>query len=333
MSNQPSISVIIPTYNYAKFIQEAINSVLDSDFPQDQIEIIVIDDGSTDKTAEVIQTYQDRVKYISQKNSGKAWATKVGIEQAQGKYLFNLDADDLFCPNKIKEVVNIFEGDKDIVHVAHPAIYWNVNDDTKVPESIPSVLLENKIDGKKLLSYFYQRRILFGGGSTFAARTEVLKTLDIPKNVDMFIDEYLVLLTVNGGYSFFVKQPLSVWRIHGNNFSDLTSDRDRESYKIKSQRRMASMEAVLSKLREQSFEPEIIKIYSLKNKVENIAIKEQLGQKSIADILELWIYIFSNLKVFQKDIFRIIKNYTILNRSLPISLLKILKQIKITIAR
>ena len=331
MSNQPSISVIIPTYNYAKFIQEAINSVLDSDFPQDQIEIIVIDDGSTDKTAEVIQTYQDRVKYIYQKNSGKAWATKVGIEQAQGKYLFNLDADDLFCPNKIKEVVNIFEGDKDIVHVAHPAIYWNVNDDTKVPESIPSVLLGNKIDGKNLLSYFYQRRILFGGGSTFAARAEVLKTLDIPKNVDMFIDEYLVLLTVNSGYSFFVNQPLSVWRIHGKNFSDLTSDR--ESYKIKSQRRMASMEAVLSKLIEQPFEPEIIKIYSLKTKVENIAIKEQLGQKSIADILELWIYIFSNFKWFQKDILKIIKSYTILNRSLPISLLKILKQMKKKIAK
>lgn len=117
-------SVIIPTYNYGKFIEEAIESVLNQNFPQEKIEIIVIDDDSTDNMREVTAKYKERVRYISQKNSGKAWATKVGIDEANGKYIFNLDADDIFLPNKIQKIVNIFEKDRDIIHIGHPAIYW-----------------------------------------------------------------------------------------------------------------------------------------------------------------------------------------------------------------
>src|SRR5688500_5842068 len=96
----PLISVIIPTYNYGQFICQAIDSVLRSEFPQEEIEIIVIDDGSVDDTAYKAKMYGDRVRYVTQKNLGKAWATQVGINLSRGKYIFNLDADDLFLPNK-----------------------------------------------------------------------------------------------------------------------------------------------------------------------------------------------------------------------------------------
>lgn len=326
----PLITVIIPTYNYSRYICEAVDSVLNLDRIGDEIEIIVIDDGSTDDTPEVIKVYQDRIKYLRQENQGKASATKVGIDCASGKYLFNLDADDIFLPSKIKNVVNIFESDRDIVHVSHPATYWNVNDNTKTVEAIPEEIIETKLWGKKLLSYFYKQRMLFGGGSTFATRTDVAKKFKIPKAVDMYIDEYLVLLSLREGYSYFIKDPLSVWRIHGKNFSDVSLDR--EYYQRKSQRSISSMEAVLESLIEQEFDPEIVKFYTLKNQVAIAAIKESLGEKSLSDIINIWSYILKNFRVPPKELVKIIKHYTILNRSLPTPILKLLKEAKKTIA-
>jgi glycosyltransferase involved in cell wall biosynthesis len=330
IQNNPLVSVIIPTYNYGKFIREAIDSVLNSGFTQSQVEIIVIDDGSIDDTSEIVKAYKDRVNYIAQKNSGKAWATKVGIDCAKGEYVFNLDADDLFLPNKLQNVVDIFETDRDIIHVAHPAIYWNVDDDTRVTEPIPDVVMGRKIWGKELLSYFYKRRILFGGGSTFAARAEALKRCIIPKEVDMYIDEYLVLNILNQeGDSFFIEQPLSIWRIHGKNFSNESSSW--ASSEAKAQRSMRSMEAVLANVMAGDFEEYIKKLYLLKFKVLDLALKEQKEKKSLGDILNMWLYILSNFPSFGKDSLSIIKNYTILNRTLPTPILRKLRQAKGTL--
>jgi hypothetical protein len=170
--------------------------------------------------------------------------------------------------------------------------------------------------------------MLFGGGSTFATRTEVAKKFKIPKEVDMYIDEYLVLLSLKEGYSYFLKDPLSVWRIHGKNFSDVSFDR--EEYQRKSQRSIRSMNAVLQSLMEQEFDPEIVNLYTLKNQVMIAAIKESLGEKSISDIVSLWSYILKNFRVTPIELVKIIKHYTIVNRSLPTPILKLLKEIKKT---
>jgi glycosyltransferase involved in cell wall biosynthesis len=326
ISKNPLVSVIIPTYNYGKFICEAIDSVLDSDFPQSQLEIVVIDDGSTDDTSERVKVYQDKVKYIFQENAGKAWATKVGIDIARGQYLFNLDADDLFLPNKIQSVVDVFEQDRDIIHVAHPAIYWNVDDNSKVSEPIPQVLMGQKMGGKELLSYLYKRRMLFGGGSTFAARTEELKRCLIPKEVDMYIDEYLVLITLNQGYSFFIEQPLSIWRIHKKNFSQESSTL--ASSEEKFTRNMKSVKAVLENVQAGDFTEDIKKLYLLNVKVLDLAFKEQIDSKSLSDIGDIWLYIVRNFRVFEKDIFLIIKKYTLLNRTLPTPVIRMLQAAK-----
>lgn len=324
MESQPLVSIILPTYNYASFICEAIDSVLNSDFNQNDVEIIVIDDGSRDDTLERLRAYKSKIKYIYQENSGKARATQVGIECARGKYLFNLDSDDLFLPNKIKEVVSIFEKDREIVHVAHPTIYWDVINNTKDVEPIPKLLMERKINGKDLLSYFYKRNMLFGGGSTFAAHTEILKNLTIPKEAKLFVDEYLLLFTLNSGYSFFIEQPLSMYRIHGKNDSNRKYSSDID----KTNRDLKCLEAILSAILQNDFQADIKKLYLLKTKVADISLKEQLKQKSFHEVLDIWLYVMSNIKIFKQDIFRIIKAYTILNRSIPTSVLKLLKQAK-----
>ncbi|MGB7441354.1 MAG: glycosyltransferase family 2 protein [Coleofasciculaceae cyanobacterium] len=328
MNCTPLVTVIIPTYNYGQFICQAVDSILNSEFPQSEIEIIIVDDGSTDDTSEKIKTYGDRVKYIFQENLGKAWATRVAIEHSQGKYLFNLDADDFFLTNKIQEVVNVFAQDSNIVHVAHPAIHWNISDDIKTVEAIPRSLIGQKTSGRQLLSYFYNRKIIFGGGSTFAGRTEVLKNLCIPKEVDMFIDEYLILFTLNQGNSYFIEEPLSVWRVHKKNYSGGAADHSLINTKM--QRSIKSQEAVLDSLQNSNLEEEIKILYQLKVKVATLATKEQRGQKSFSDIYEIWLYVLKNLSKFNQDIFLIIKSYTLLNRSLPSGIIKLIKTMKST---
>ena len=93
----PKVSVIIPTYNYGKYIEKAIDSVLAQTYKD--FEIIVVDDGSTDNTREIIETrYKDKVRYFYQENKGAPVARNKGIKESMGEYLVFLDADDWLMP-------------------------------------------------------------------------------------------------------------------------------------------------------------------------------------------------------------------------------------------
>jgi glycosyltransferase involved in cell wall biosynthesis len=101
-----NISVIIPAYNVAELIGRAITSVLSQEFPPQ--EILVIDDGSTDSTAEVVKNYPG-VKYVYKPNGGAASARNIGIANAQGDWVAFLDADDEWLPNHLQAVTSIIQ--------------------------------------------------------------------------------------------------------------------------------------------------------------------------------------------------------------------------------
>ncbi|MDQ3089309.1 MAG: glycosyltransferase, partial [Acidobacteriota bacterium] len=106
------ISVVIPTYNYADFIAEAVKSVLAQTFPI--FETIVVDDGSSDNTEEVIAKFGDKVKYIKQKNGGVCAARNNGVKNAGGDFIAFLDADDAWLPEKIEKQIAKFNEDDQI---------------------------------------------------------------------------------------------------------------------------------------------------------------------------------------------------------------------------
>ena len=108
----PKVSVIIPSYNCARYLPEAIESVLDQTY-QDY-EIIVINDGSTDQTSEVITPYLEQIRYVYQENQGAGEARNRGLYLARGELIAFLDADDLFLPHKLKEQVAILEEREEI---------------------------------------------------------------------------------------------------------------------------------------------------------------------------------------------------------------------------
>jgi glycosyltransferase involved in cell wall biosynthesis len=101
----PVVSVIIPTFNRARFVVEAIESVLAQTFAA--LEVIVIDDGSTDETARVLAPYGERIRYLRTENRGISAARNTGMRAARGQYIAWLDDDDLWLPEKIAIQVEV----------------------------------------------------------------------------------------------------------------------------------------------------------------------------------------------------------------------------------
>lgn len=99
-----AVSVVIPAYNVAATIGQAVDSALAQDFPDK--EIIVVNDGSTDSTGEVLRSYGDRIRVIEQDNRGQSGACNVAIGAAQGEYLAFLDSDDYWLPGRIAKTLN-----------------------------------------------------------------------------------------------------------------------------------------------------------------------------------------------------------------------------------
>lgn len=112
----PLVSVIIPTYNHAKYVCRAINSVLEQTYKN--YEIIVVDDGSTDDTREVLEPYMDKIKYIYQENKGLAASRNTGIRAAKGDCLQFLDADDIILPQGLDIQVKFLKTHPDVDVVA-----------------------------------------------------------------------------------------------------------------------------------------------------------------------------------------------------------------------
>lgn len=100
----PMVSIIIPCFNYARFLSEAIDSALGQTY--EECEVIVVDDGSTDNSAEVAQKYGKSIRYLYQENQGHSAARNTGIRMARGEFVVFLDADDVLQPRMVATSMN-----------------------------------------------------------------------------------------------------------------------------------------------------------------------------------------------------------------------------------
>lgn len=101
------ISVVVPAYNVEAFIGEAIESIFAQGIPAEDLEIIVVDDGSTDGTADRARAFGDRVRVVTQANGGPGAARNTGLELVQGEFLAFLDADDFWSDDKLRTQLQI----------------------------------------------------------------------------------------------------------------------------------------------------------------------------------------------------------------------------------
>lgn len=117
----PTVSVVIPTYNRARLVMEAVDSVLEQSFRD--FELVVIDDGSTDGTAERLAPYGDRIRLCRQENRGASAARNAGIRRARGRYICFLDSDDLWLKDKLQAQMDLVVRDP-LVKVCHTEEIW-----------------------------------------------------------------------------------------------------------------------------------------------------------------------------------------------------------------
>jgi len=158
MNKEPEISVVIPTYNESRYLKEAISSILNQTYKK--IEVIVVDDGSTDDTREIVKSFDDpRIIYIFQKNRGPSNARNVGIKRVNRKYIAFLDSDDLWLKEKLEKQVDFMEKNSEIGLLGTGC--YEVNDKVKIlgKKIFP---VKNKILQKDLIKYnpFIQSSIM-----------------------------------------------------------------------------------------------------------------------------------------------------------------------------
>jgi glycosyltransferase involved in cell wall biosynthesis len=147
MKNKPTVTAVIPAYNYGCFLSEAIDSVLSQTYLVH--EVIVVDDGSTDNTPEVAGRYGDRIHLIRTANQGVSAARNAAIAVSKGDLIALLDADDRWLPAKIERQVAAFDGDPTIGMVHSGARIFDSNTNATLCEILP----ETKIDFHDMLTW------------------------------------------------------------------------------------------------------------------------------------------------------------------------------------
>lgn len=209
----PRVSVLINTYNYGSFIEEAIDSALAQDFPAEQMEIIVVDDGSTDDTAERVKKYGDSVRYFYKENGDQPSAVAFGVSRARGEVVAILDADDVWLPSKVSRVMVEFARHPGAVMVYHRYVFWDCRENTSWEPDDPSETSGDVLaDRRKLLTYCAPPM------SSLVFRREALERIsDIPLNRRFAYDLYLTSAALFLGPIACVPDVLTKNRIHGKN--------------------------------------------------------------------------------------------------------------------
>ena len=211
--SEPLISIVIPAYNYARFLPEAIGSALAQTYGR--TEVIVVDDGSTDNTPEVVKPFLERIHYHRKINGGLSAARNTGTELAKGEFLIFLDADDLLLPEMAAHSWHaVRDGSCDIQLVASMSLIMDHLGQLR-DEDHPAPLTVNRFIQREDLvvtsrfpvpSLIRKQALLdIGGFDTSLRSTE---------DRDMWIK------IASRGKVLFLGQPLSVKRLHGENMSN-----------------------------------------------------------------------------------------------------------------
>jgi glycosyltransferase involved in cell wall biosynthesis len=211
----PRVTALIDTYNQGRFVEEAIESALSQDFPASDMEILVVDDGSTDDTRSRVEKFGGRVRYLWKPNGGQASALNLGFEQARGEIVAPLDGDDVWLPQKVRRIVEEFERHPEAAVVYHPYIYWDPEQNTSDPDTnFYPVTGRMPLETKALLRYGS-----YGTCSMALRRGAVAALFPIPTILRVFADTYLVMLLPFIGNVVGVPEPLTRYRQHGSNLT------------------------------------------------------------------------------------------------------------------
>jgi len=219
----PEVSVIMPVYNGEKFLAEAIESVLNQTYHD--LELIVVNDGSTDRSQEIIESYSDpRVRNIIQTNKGLPIARNAGIEASNGKLITFLDCDDVYLPDSVMRRIKYFEENTRCRFLYADSVLINENGRTLAKSTWQFQRVE-PISGKCFRELFLKGTFL--NTCSVMMRREILDQVGTFDRTFRHALDYDLWLRIAYHYSFDVlKVPVVKYRRHSSNMSNRTANED-----------------------------------------------------------------------------------------------------------
>jgi glycosyltransferase involved in cell wall biosynthesis len=206
------ISVVIPTYNYGRFVGEAIDSALGQTMPP--LEVVVVDDGSTDDTRERLAKYGDRIKYVHQANRGLSGARNTGIRKARGEWIALLDSDDLWHPQKLEHLAVALAVQPDLQAIATDTVVFS---DT-IPALPPVVATPDKLRTITLRDLIYG--VHFSGGSGAMIRRACFDKIGLFDETLRAVEDLDMWIRIASEFKMArLLEPLTVVRVHPTSMS------------------------------------------------------------------------------------------------------------------
>ncbi|HUA04682.1 MAG TPA: glycosyltransferase [Solirubrobacteraceae bacterium] len=214
----PMVSVVLCAYNYEQFVARALESALAQDYPADRLEIVVIDDGSTDSTGPIVDEIAGRnpgrVRVVHQPNAGYIAATNRGLAESDGELIALLDADDVWRPDKTRRQVEMFQADAGLGLVFSDMAV--VDEDERVIR--PSKLFDyGPIRENRLAALLFEN---FATTSSIMVRASLGNAYaPVPAHIP-FADWWIALHVAVCASIDYVPEPLALYRMHGSNMTN-----------------------------------------------------------------------------------------------------------------
>lgn len=249
-ASEPLVSVLINNYNYARFLREAIDSALNQTYRN--TEVIVVDDGSTDDSSEIIASYGDRIIPVLKENGGQASAFNAGFAASHGEWICLLDSDDVWFPTKVEKVVKATRSWPEAALIYH-----------RVQPASADLRPTRKVFPAGVFRGDISARVKSGGGWWAAAptsalclsRQSMLRIGTVPEeDLPICADGYLFCIAPFLGPVMGMRDCLAQYREHGSNYFNGAWNGDRQATVRKLKRRQQLirrlMVCVNSRLRE-----------------------------------------------------------------------------------
>jgi glycosyltransferase involved in cell wall biosynthesis len=229
---KPFVSVLIDTYNHERFIEQAIVSVLEQDFPASDREILVVDDGSTDRTPEIVRKFEPHLRLLRKPNGGQASAFNVGIPECKGEIIAFLDGDDWWEKTKLSVVSSELAAHPEIGTIGHGLL--EVDEAGKrFASNTPDRVYETRLKDTQQAREFIPLRS-FLGTSRLTVRRRILQCVTpLPEALSVEADELLATHAAAVSGARVLQQALTNYRLHSGNlyqFSEWSREKAKRKY-------------------------------------------------------------------------------------------------------
>ena len=240
---KPFVTALIDTFNQEAFIEKALNGVLQQGLGASELEILVVDDGSSDRTPEIVEKFVPGVRLLRKSNGGQASAFNAAIPEAQGEIVAFLDGDDWWAPGKLAAVMKAFANDPQVGLVGHGIT--QVYPDGRTQEELPRETSRFRVDSVDGAKHFRMRKC-FLGTSRMTYRKEVLQQIGaVPEVLKFEADEYLFTVASLLTNVVILPDPLTFYRLHDKNLFQLANSS--EESRRRKQQVIASLALCLEK--------------------------------------------------------------------------------------